>query len=103
MKRAYFNAKLGRHSKPVFVDLPPEDPDSESMCAQLLRHMYGTRSAADGWQEEHSTALIGVGFRQGESCPNVFWHAAEDVCCPVHGDDFTSTGTSGSLEWLGPR
>jgi len=69
VKRAYFNAKLDPLSKPVFVDLPPEDPDSEGMCAQLLRHMYGTRGAADGWQEEYSTALISLGFRQGESCP----------------------------------
>ena len=42
VKRAYFNVKLDPLSKPVVVDLPPEAPDSESMCAQLLRHMYGT-------------------------------------------------------------
>ena len=100
VKRAYFNAKLDPLSKPVFVDLPPEDPDYETMCAQLLRHMYGTRGAADGWQEEYSTALISFGFRQGESCPNVFWHAAKDVCCSVHGDDFVSTGACGDLDWF---
>ena len=99
-KRAYFNAKLDPLSKPVFVDLPPEDPDSGSMCAQLLRHMYGTRGAADGWQEEYSTALVGLGFRQGESCPNVFWHADKDVCCSVHGDDFTTTASSVNLDWF---
>jgi len=100
VKRAYFNAKLDPLSKPVFVDLPPGDPDSGNMCAQLLRHMYGTRGAADGWQEEYSTALVGLGFRQGESCPNVFWHADKDVCCSVHGDDFTTTGSRVSLDWF---
>lgn len=98
VKRAYFNAKLDPFSKPVFVDLPPEDPDSKAMCAQLLRHMYGTRGAADGWQEGYSTAFVGLGFRQGESCPNGFWHADKDVCCPVHGDDFTSTGSRVALD-----
>ncbi len=53
--RAYFNAKVDREAAPCFVDLPEEDPDSETMCGELLRHMYGTRMAADGWQEEYST------------------------------------------------
>ena len=80
VKRAYFNAKLDPASKPVFVDLPAEDPEHETMCAQLLRHMYGTRGAADGWQEEYSCTLISLGFVQGESCPNVFWHPDKDIC-----------------------
>ena len=50
VKRAHFNAKLDPSSRPVFVDLAPEDTDHKDMCAQLLRHMYGTRGAADGWQ-----------------------------------------------------
>ena len=100
VKRAYFNAKLDPASKPVFVDLPLEDPDHETMCAQLLRHMYGTRGAADGWQEEYSCTLIGLGFAQGESCPNVFWHPLKDICTSVHGDDFTSTGSKTALDWF---
>ena len=70
------------------------------MCAQLVRHMYGTRGAADGWQEEYSTMLIGLGFRQGESCPNVFWHDTKDICTSVHGDDFTSSGPCPALDWM---
>ena len=83
VKRAYFNAKIDSESPPVFVELPHEDADCGVMSAQLLRHMYGTRGAADGWQEEYSTMLIGRGFVQGESCPNVFWHQAKDMLlCP---------------------
>ena len=100
VKRAYFNAKIDSESPPVFVELPHEDADCGVMCAQLLRHMYGTRGAADGWQEEYSTMLIGLGFVQGESCPNVFWHQAKDICCSVHGDDFTPLGASPALDWL---
>ncbi len=98
--RAYFNARLDEADEPVFVDLPPEDADHRDMCAQLLRHMYGTRMAADGWQEEYSTMLIGLGFRQGASCPNVFWHPSRQICCSVHGDDFTSSGPAPALDWL---
>ncbi len=58
VKRAYFNAKLSADEPPVYVDLPAEDPDHTKCAAQLLRWMYGTRGAADGWQEEYSTALV---------------------------------------------
>ena len=72
VKRAYFNAKIDPDSPPVFVELPHEDADHGVKCAQLLRHMYGTRGAADGWQEEYSTMLLSLGFTQGETCPHVF-------------------------------
>ena len=42
IKRAYFNAKVDRESAPVFVALPPEMENTDGMCAELLRHMYGT-------------------------------------------------------------
>ena len=50
ISRAYFNAKVdaGVHT---YVQLPPEDRDCGALCGKLLRHMYGTRAAADGWQE----------------------------------------------------
>ena len=50
IKRAYCKAKIDPEASPCFVELPPEDPDHDKMCGQLLRHMYGTRAAADGWQ-----------------------------------------------------
>ena len=52
VSRAYFNAKIHDDDEPTYVELPPEDPDHVDMCARLRRHMYGTRMAADGWQEE---------------------------------------------------
>ncbi len=75
VKRAYFNAKVDPREPPTFVQLPQEDPDAADMCAQLLRHMYGTRLAADGWQEGCSTLLVSLGFRQGDACPNAFYRA----------------------------
>ncbi len=41
ISRAYFNAKLDPGVN-TYVQLPPEDKDSEEMCAKLVRHMYGT-------------------------------------------------------------
>ena len=100
VRRAYFNAKIDQTDEPVYVSLPEEDPDNVDKCARLLRHMYGTRRAADGWQEEYSTLMIRIGFRQGESCPNVFYHSEKRIVCSVHGDDFTSSGPKPSLDWF---
>ena len=97
--RAYFNAKCDPEN-PTYVQLPSEDPDSGSSCGLLLRHMYGTRRAADGWQEECSTSLVEMGFVQGEACPNLFRHELRGILCSVHGDDFTSSGPADALDWM---
>ncbi len=44
--------------------------------------------------------LIGLGFQQGTSCPNVFKHPVRDICCSVHVGDFTSEGGQLALDWL---
>ena len=93
VKRAYFNAKIDPEEPATFVKLPSEDPDAGKLCGRLLRHMYGTRPAADGWQEEYSTMLVGLGFRQGGASPNVFYHPVRKIATSVHGDDFTSERT----------
>ena len=100
VKRAYFNAKIEEGDAPTFVCLPTEDPEHETMCGRLLRHMYGTRGAADGWQEEYSTMLLSLGFQQGVSCPNVFHHVERQIHTSVHGDDFTSEGGKLALDWF---
>ena len=65
ISRAYFNAKTDAAS-PTYVSLPQEDEDHQEKCGLLLRHMYGTRAPADGWQEEYSSYLVEVlGFKQG--------------------------------------
>ncbi len=100
VKRAYFNAEIDPADPPTFVQLPPEDADSETKVGRLLRHMYGTRMAADGWQEEYSTTLVTFGFTQGDACPNLFRHAEKGIVTSVHGDDFTSSGPKPALDWL---
>ena len=97
--RAYFNAKIDRENAPSFVELPTEDPDRGRLCGELMRHMYGTRPAADGWQEEYSTCLVRLGFTQGKGSANVFEHKKRKISLSVHGDDLTATGPSDSLDW----
>ena len=100
ISRAYFNAKLDADTD-TYVQLPEEDEDSESMCGKLVRHMYGTRAAADGWQEEYSTFLVEtLKFAQGASSPCVFRHTARQMVMSVHGDDFTTVGPKSDLDWL---
>ena len=97
--RAYFNAKIDRENAPSFVELLAEDPDKGRLCGELLRHMYGTRPAADGWQEEYSTCLVRLGFVQGKSSANVFHHREKHIALSVHGDDLTATGPKDALDW----
>ena len=100
ISRAYFNAKTDEAS-PTYVALPAEDPDAEEKCGLLLRHMYGTRAAADGWQEEYSCFLVGkLGFKQGLASPCLFRHPTRQIVLTVHGDDFTSAGAKCDLDWF---
>jgi len=62
--------------------------------------MYGTRAAADGWQQEYSSFMKKIGFLQGEASPCIFVHPSRGLACSVHGDDFTSTGPKVELDWL---
>jgi hypothetical protein len=99
ISRAYFNAKKDPNDL-TYVALPEEEADHSSMCGLLARHMYGTRGAADGWQEEYSTTLVSMGFTQGMSSSCVFLHKEREMLCTVHGDDFTTVGGKLALDWL---
>ena len=62
--------------------------------------MYGTRDAAQNWQETLSGHLQGVGFKRGVMNPCIFHHEGRGIRTVVHGDDYTSVGSPVSLEWL---
>ena len=101
ISRAYFNASMEDGAEPTYVMLPPEHPDHAlGRCGLLLKHMYGTRAAADGWQQEYSGYMRSIGFVQGEASPCIFTHPSRGIACSVHGDDFTSTGEKRELDWL---
>ena len=100
ISRAYFNAKTDDED-PIYVALPDEDPDKQKgMCGMLLRHMYGTRRAAEGWYEEYSGVLQEMGFVKGSASACVFRHAERRLLTSVHGDDFTTMGPKKHLDWF---
>ena len=100
ISRAYFNAKVDQRF-PTFVALPPEHPEyGKGMCGRLIRHMYGTRHAAQGWQDEYSGTMKKLGFVQGLSCPCVFYHMERQLFSTIHGDDFTTAGAKKDLDWF---
>ena len=50
-------------AEPTYVMLPPEHPDhAKGQCGLLLKHMYGTRAAANAWQQEYSGYMRSIGF-----------------------------------------
>ena len=98
--RAYFCAATDPNH-PTYVALPPEDPDSGRMCSLLLKHMYGTRKAADGWHCEYAGVLVTeLDFEIGDASACVFDHRARHLRCSVHGDDLTTVGPKKQLDWM---
>ena len=66
----------------------------------FLKHMYDTRAAADGWQQEYSSFHKSIGIVQGVASPYIFGYNENNVSTSVHGDDFTSVGAKCNLDWL---
>ena len=98
ISRAYFHARTD-DKNPLFVELPPEDPDyGKGLCGQLNVHMYGTRPAADGWHSEYSSTMQSMGFTIGVSTACVFRHYGLHLVSSVHGDDFTTAGPKSALD-----
>ena len=98
ISRAYFNART-KDEEPIYVQFPAEFPAPAGSCGLLRRHMYGTRRAAEGWQDEYSSSLTAMGFVQGAASPCVFVHLKRNIVVSVHGDDFTAAGPKSSLDW----
>ena len=99
VRRAYFHAPVRR---PVYVELPKEDQmeGEEDMVGELRLSMYGTRDAAQNWQETLSGHLQTAGFKRGIMNPCIFHHEGRGIRTVVHGDDYTSVGSPVSLECL---
>ena len=99
VKRAYFYAKSRR---PMYVEIPIEDFEDgdEHRIGKLNLSLYGTRDAAQNWAAEYKEFLVSIGFAQGKASPCNFKNEEYDMALTVHGDDFTISGPTESLEWL---
>ena len=99
ISRAYFCAATDP-ADPTYVELPYEDSEHGKKVALLLKHMYGTRKAADGWHCEYAGKLRELGFEVGSASACVFYHRARGLRCSVHGDDLTTVGSKKNLDWF---
>ena len=62
ISRAYFNAMIERE---VFFELPPEAGYGRGHVGRLVKCLYGTRDAAQGWEGTYRGALEELGFKRG--------------------------------------
>ena len=77
IKKAYFHAPVKRL---VYVQLPDEalEPHGRGkVCARLNYSLYGTRDAAQNWEDEYIRVMCKLGFQQGKSSPCVFHHPVQ--------------------------
>ena len=95
VKRAYFYAPATR---PLFIQIPREDREvgDEGKVARLLLSIYGTRDAAMNWTAAYTNFALSIGFEKGKGCPCNFYQK-RGLAMTVHGDDFTSTGSTKNL------
>ena len=67
------------------------------MVGRLLKTMYGTRDAANQF-DEFSKAIVDEGFISGLSCPCIYRHSTEQSIGWRHGDDMIFVGEAEFLE-----
>lgn len=98
VSRAYFYAKSTRC---MYIEIPPEDPKTHPDDLGRLRLcLYGIRDAALNWQRTLSDHLVENGFVRVVGHPSVFHHPKRQIWTLVHGDDYCSSGSAASLDWL---
>jgi hypothetical protein len=95
ISRAYFNAYIERE---VYVELPVEAGYGRNFVGRLVKCMYGTRDAAQGWEGTYQKALKQLGFVRGAASPCIFHHVKLAVSLVVHGDDFFTVGRQEALD-----
>ena len=96
VSKAHVYAPAGEGIK-NYVELPPEC-EKPGVCGLLNFWLYGMRPASHGLQEEYTKQLVAMGFCPGEASPCCFYRKSDDVCCVVHGDDFTFEGPPDALK-----
>ncbi|CAK0871008.1 unnamed protein product [Prorocentrum cordatum] len=93
VSRAHFHPKCRRE---LYIRLPEEDAQA-GFVGRLLRTLYGTRDAANAWDEFFNEAIVRREYEVGLSSPCLYYCAAEDSAGWRHGDDLVFEGPD---EWL---
>ena len=102
VKKAFLH---GRIQRTVYIELPSEDPMSESKqyVGRLVKAMYGTRDAPAVWQQEVKKTMTELGFSACLATPCVYYNAKTKVRVVVHVDDMLCTGSEEELVKLRGR
>ena len=97
VRRAYFYAKARRK---VYVELPEEDwePGDEDRCGLLRVSLYGTRDAAQNWDEEIGGYFVNMGFVRGKGSTCMYNFKSKGLKAAIHGDDITVTGRRAEVD-----
>ena len=93
ISRAHFHPLVRRE---LYIRLPAEDA-APGMIGKLIHMMYGTRDAANGWEEFHREKLAGIGYGAGAASSCVFANREKASSGAAHGDDFVFEGEEPAL------
>ena len=97
VRKAYFN---GMPKRPLYMAFPKEMGLPSNLVAKQVRCVYGTRDAGAIWEDTYRGALEEMGFASGNASPCCFYHQERHLSVVVHGDDFTTLGLDGDLDWF---
>ena len=97
VRKAYFN---GIPKRPLYMAFPKEMGLPSNLVAKQVRCVYGTRDAGAIWEDTYRGALEELGFQSGAASPCCFYHPGRKLSVVVHGDDFTTLGLDGDLDWF---
>ena len=99
--RAFFEAKATRE---LCIELPDEDKTEkdqrEDNVAILEKSLYGTRDAANNFQKEIKSFMLGIGLKIGRYNASTYHHGKFGLKTMVHGDDFVTVGGREETKWL---
>ena len=80
--------------------MPPRGTARLGYVWILLKAMYGTRRAAQLWQEHLATVFKNGNWLRLQNIAGAFYEPNLDVTVAIHGDDFLAEGTAESLNVL---
>lgn len=91
VSRAFFEAVAIRN---ICMELPEEDMTEQDKFDDAVGHfltsLFGTRDAANTWQEEGARFMLKVGFERGKYNPCLYFNEVQNIKTLVHGDNFVS-------------
>ena len=99
ISRAFFEAPMKRALR---IELPEESKTEEDRkndnVGLLVQSLYGTRDAANNFQDEVAKVMRAAGFSRGRYNPCTYWHAKKGLKTMVHGDDFVTSGPRNEMK-----